>query len=359
MASASLRTLYSLNKRDKLMIWSVSFDGERLHKSWGQEGGKMAHRSGKVVVPKQKRTLDEQVQLEINKLVMDKKRAGYTENRDEIEAKFHLMKPEKWTEGSILFPAITMPKLDGFRAVYRDGVLRSRVGIEISFLETIKEEARILASILGCMLDGELYNETLSFQDIESIVGRTKDPHELEDSIQYHIFDIYLPDKTHLERLQRLEEVNWDQFSTLYRVPYTFVGSEDELREQFDRYIEDGNEGAILRRMEGPYKRDKTYYEHRSRSHSKTTLKMKPLHDTEGKVIDVTPDIEGAAILLLELDCGSKFKLRVGGALEDRQQMLRDKHKFIGLYYKFSYTHLTESGIPKCCSPIGYRSDVI
>ena len=104
-------------------------------------------------------------------------------------------------------------KLDGVRCyvdMQHDEIkLMTRNGKEITSLPHIVEELYRLSFMLpeGVMvLDGELYAEDMSFEDVISRVKR-KTIHQDSMAIKFHVFDVLTKaDLTHAQRLEYVKE---------------------------------------------------------------------------------------------------------------------------------------------------------
>ncbi len=74
---------------------------------------------------------------------------------------------------SISFPCLVQRKLDGVRCVASAKGLFSRNGKAFPHLKTIKAEILAIGEE-GILLDGELYSDTLTFQEIVGLVKKEK-----------------------------------------------------------------------------------------------------------------------------------------------------------------------------------------
>lgn len=167
------------------------------------------------------------------------------------------------------YPLLASIKLDGIRAVVRDGVLLSRS------LKPIPN--RYVQSILGRPefngLDGELMvNGT--FQAVTSAFMSE----DGEPDFYYAVFDnTQNPGLPFAIRLATL-----DQFPTsphLRKVVQVDVRSASELQAVYERALAEGHEGIMVRSLEGRYKHG------RSTLREGILLKWKPFADSEATVV--------------------------------------------------------------------------
>ncbi len=232
------------------------------------------------------------------------------------------------------FPYLVDPKMDGMRMVffiYDDHeMIMSRGGKEYPQLSFIAEELR--RGYGTGVYDGEMlaanWNETIHLvkKSVEKMSDEDKVKREKE--LFFHCFD-YLPiecansmewKKPLVERrvilLKKDEEAKKkDLLKALGRtnvkiVPQFVINNEDELNDLYEKFLEQGFEGAMLKDPKGPYvPKRKDYW-----------LKLKPMKTIDGEITEVvmgtsprTKGILGKFMILLEngetTGCGSGFTL--------------------------------------------------
>ncbi|MFW6377687.1 MAG: hypothetical protein ACOCZ5_03475, partial [bacterium] len=181
----------------------------------------------------------------------------------------------------IKYPALAQPKLDGHRCTsqYDNGVVtmwsRTR--------KPIKTIPHIVNALENCGLadrfDGELYNHDYrnNFEELSELI-RPDEPVEGYEAIQYHVYDLALPNLTNYERYVILEGLRPSfENSPIHIVESIIVNDEDELMDAFDSFIKQGYEGCMVRNMDGLYKFKRSY----------DLQKIKEFDDDEFKVVDV------------------------------------------------------------------------
>jgi len=152
---------------------------------------------------------------------------------------------------SLRFPLIASPKLDGLRAIIKDGIVLSRT------LKPIRNRhvQRLLGKPEFNGLDGEL------------IVGSPTDPNCMqhttsgvmsfdgEPDVKYYIFDDWRgPKEAFVQRRNRLlNEVDWKN-SILVNHHHEYVMTVTGLEVLEESILSGGYEGLILRDPLGPYK---------------------------------------------------------------------------------------------------------
>ena len=162
-------------------------------------------------------------------------------------------------------------KLDGHRALFKDGVLYSRSGKAINLPHIL---AGIKASGLDHLhLDGEIYVHGEMLQDIGSLI---KKPREESLVLQYHVYDV-VGSAPYSGRMAALDKafIYSDQHQ-IRLVCSCVVHDRDQLTTFHEAALADGYEGSILRHGSSGYESDKR---------SSSLLKVKGFEDFEFEVI--------------------------------------------------------------------------
>jgi ATP-dependent DNA ligase len=227
------------------------------------------------------------------------------------------------------YPIYVQPKLDGVRCIaYKQKdkiILQTRTGMIITSLLHIEHE---LADITD-VLDGELYNPSIPFNELAGIVRR-KEMTEESLNVQYHVYDIINRDPFD-KRLERLNALNY-KHTVETRLVHNFYPV-------FKEYIEKGYEGIMLRTIKGLYKAGR----------SKDLMKYKEFMEDEFEIIGYEEGKgkdKGTVIWI----CPG-FKVRPQGTLEERRELFKNAEKYIGKKLTVIYQELSEYGIPRF--PVG------
>jgi ATP dependent DNA ligase domain len=256
------------------------------------------------------------------------------------------------------------PKLDGNRALaYVSGgevFLMSRKGKQWMWLDQIRRQ---ILELLECyaiqserkieevVLDGELYLHTLpleitgpKFNFISSVCKTSRSKaSEHEHLMQYHIFDLLVPEQPDLEQSERREllEQLWGvkedtDTPDLVLVRTEVVYSEEGMKEYYSQFIEEEYEGIILRDRSLVYQQGKRQSELR---------KYKSFQDDEFEIVDALQaegTQAGCVIWVCKTMNGDDptsrlpsrevdtFTTTIRGELEYRQQLYRDRDQYIG-----------------------------
>ena len=248
------------------------------------------------------------------------------------------------------FPCFTQPKLDGTRCVGIPGKgLFSRLRKTIPHMEHIIAELNRLPPDL--ILDGELYTNELTFQEIVGLVKReTLKVGDLEkqQKIKYHVYDLIQGDS--YEQRHCLLQALFASFSFqhLILVPTFHCGSEAEMKEQHARFVADGYEGIMLRNPAGVYKNVR----------SVDLLKYKEFFDDEYEVVGFKEGEgaeKGCVLWMCKTEKGDTFHCRPRGTREDRTELYQKGAAYIGKKLTVRFQELTDDGIPRFPVGIAFR----
>ena len=191
----------------------------------------------------------------------------------------------------VKFPCYVMPKIDGVRGLNVDGKL---VGRSLKAHKNRATSAHFSQRFLsGC--DGELVlNNRVTSPSLCRDTTSAINTHELEPVIYWHLFDKFdelNPDAPYSERLAKLNEfvniINEDaayEFTRLSVVKHYVANSKDEVLSYYNKFIDMGYEGIIIRDPNGKHKNG------RCTVNEANYLRIKPTADREAEVIGV---IEG------------------------------------------------------------------
>jgi DNA ligase-1 len=249
---------------------------------------------------------------------------------------------------TLRYPLLASPKLDGIRAVVRNGAVLSRTQKPIP--------NRRIQDLFGKYegYDGEL------------IVGDPRDPHVFrtttsavmsqdgEPDVQFYAFDfINRPDLPFHQRLGLLREDR-----KVVVVTHHHVLNDSELLQTQDTFIRRGFEGTMLRAPNGLYKQG------RSTLNEGWLLKFKQFADSEAAIIGVVEQMHNAneatvdergytkrsshqenkvptgklgALSVRDLIAGVEFEIGTGFTDSDRVLLWAQRATLPGRLVKYSY----------------------
>lgn len=190
-----------------------------------------------------------------------------------------LAKTVDWKK--VKYPCIVQPKLDGVRCLMVVGragpdltiKFLSRKGKEYASLAHIAEDVMENAGPEPFILDGEIYSDELTFQQISSAVKKVS-----EDSLKlkFRAYDVVTEGSQRArwnETVVLVESLNSQHITVVEAI---VAHTQDEVKHHHDRWVFEGNEGAMIRLMDG-------YYGHGQRSSH--LLKVKEFDETEFEIV--------------------------------------------------------------------------
>jgi DNA ligase-1 len=310
--------------------------------------------AGKNIGKSNETTVEEQGHIVMNTMVNKKRDEGYHETVKKTNNPLPMLALEfSKRKHDISYPAYIQPKLDGVRALFNpiEGYLYSRKGKIFPNLDFITTELQEKGITIP--LDGELYSDELSFQDITGIVKKekltTQDVKKLY-KVKFIVFD-YINEKMDFQGRKEILQ------KTLQKLKYTTlldsksVYNESDIHAAHVEYTSKGYEGIMVRNYKGFYAINKR---------SKDLQKLKFFETEEFKIIDGisgTGTEKDCVIWVCEGAKGAIFTVRPVGSFEERKKMLKNKSAYIGKMLTVKFQNYTSgkdgksSGIPRF--PIG------
>lgn len=366
----ALPTLYCKSKTGKTQVWNIETIGAKIRVSYGYEDGAVTVNEktiekGKNLGKKNATTAAEQAAAEAKSTWDKKKTGGYAESLDDAhvpgvadaaavaahEAILPMLAHDYNKRGKdIKFPCFVQAKLDGVRCIFKNGMLTSRQGKPFPDMEHITSDLQDVKEVL----DGELYSDTLTFQQFVGLVRKKKhNPAEklLLRQVRFWVYDI-VNDKPFEERKADIGQMFYeykDVWSHIDQLPTFECETKEGLKEFHARFVAEGKEGLIIRNKAGLYQ---------LAARSKDLQKYKEFEDAEFEVVDYV-DGEGSEKGLVIWVCitsgGKQFSVRPRGTHEDRADLFLDGDSYLGKKLTVRYQELTEDGIPRFPVGIAFR----
>lgn len=236
-------------------------------------------------------------------------------------------------------PYIVQPKLDGFRCraiPLENGefLLLSSEENPIFSVPHINEELAKLG--INKELDGELYRHGMSFDQLSSIVSRTVNLHSAYKEVEFHVFDVVNEEPQMARQLFVSETVPASDH--IHSVPYWICYTLDDILRVYDKLLNLGYEGIIVRHIYAPYERKRSTY----------VMKFKPKKSDTYEIVGVAEEHDQygspkgrLGALICESGDGNTFSVGTGFSDEERTA-LWDMSAFLpGMSVKVEYQHLT------------------
>lgn len=243
---------------------------------------------------------------------------------------------------SIKFPCFVQRKFDGTRCVGIPGKgLFSRNRKRYPHMNHIVAEINKLPPTV--ILDGELYSDTLTFQEIVGLVKREtlkKGDDEKQLQIKFHIYDIIngMPYEQRYANLQML--FNRYRFKYLELVKTNLCESEENMKELHAQYVAEGFEGIMLRNKTGLYKNARSIDLQKYKCFE--TEEFEIVGYKEGEGIE-----EGCVIWVCKTVEGKTFNCRPCGTREQRSEMYLNGDDYIGKMLTVKFQEWTNEKIPR------------
>lgn len=357
-----MKILYSVSKTGKILVWQAILSKElnadgylEIAVSSGQAEGKKVTKvrvvkSGKNVGRSNETSIEEQAALELERLYTKQYDKGYVDNEQDVSATKQVgevKKPQlahKYPDKAHKLCAddliITQPKIDGVRCfitMTEDGLqFTSRSGKPIPTVPRIASEIGDKLP-MGDIMDGELYIEGYELQDIVSAVLPTKNKkHDELDKVMLYWYD-YIPEGKEDDTYTARFITNKLLFnpSVINKLKYDLF-SKDTLEETFERYIEEGFEGMMLRDSTVGYKFG---------TRTNALQKYKKMHTEEFKIVNIieSPQDE-APRFVCDLRNGNTVTVRLVGDKGDNMEYLNNKELYIGKWLTIKYQTWTLTG---------------
>ena len=268
------------------------------------------------------------------------------------------------------YPVVVSPKLDGVRATFLNGRLRTRS------LKPLANRA-IQKILYPFPLDGELIvgdaNSKSVFRDTMKVVSAFDA--DIKD-LKYHVFDMVTGDNFR-ERLKAAHDAIYgDEF--MVPVPHAECSTENGLLQYEDWALNAGFEGVMLRDPVGKYKFG------RSTAREGALLKMKWKLTSEARVIGFEEQMHNAnelktdalgyaersshqanmiptgvlgALVVKDLKTGVEFNVGTGFTAEDRAGIWRQKDTLIWKLITYEYLPIGVKDKPRHPVFLGWRME--
>ena len=357
------QTVYKKTSTGKIQQWRAWVErtetGYLLKVESGQTGGKLKETVGQVIDEgKQKRTAEEQAIFEANSKLKKKRDEAYFDSIEAAQTQVKLLPmlahPFDKRKHNINYPAIVQRKFDGVRclAVLNSNgsvKLLSRKGKEYPHLQHIKADVWENNDNTNIVLDGELYSDTLTFQQLVGLVKRVtlkpgNDQQMYEVSLRvYDCVDLN-NEADFTDRYQTITNItNGAKYLSL--VENVRVDNEEEIHAAQARFVEEGYEGAMVRNLTGAYAIGKR---------SANLQKVKTFLDGEYPIVGFTQGTggeTGCVIWECSTSDGQTFRVRPRGTQEDRKVLFENGSDYVGQQLTVRYQELTDDGVPRF--PVG------
>lgn len=347
--------LYARTNTGAVQSWTIEIEKNKYRTHYGQVDGAIQTTEwtlceGKNTGKKNETSASEQALKEANATWKKKKESGYFESIEDIDnttfTEPMLAKNYDDYKDDLKYPVYSQPKLDGIRCVVkRDGMWSRNGKAIVSAPHVLVALKPFFDRFPNAILDGELYADKFAndFNAICSLVKKTKptaeDLAESAKNIQYWVYD-WIVSKTFSDRNADITTYIVNN-NVVRRVPTHLVDTITHLNELYEKYINEGYEGQMVR-TDGPYENKR----------SKHLLKRKEFQDSEFKILDIVEGVGNksgmAGHMVFKNHKGIEFHSNIKGDREYLKELLKNKKKYIGKNATVKYFNLTpEDEIPR------------
>jgi len=276
------------------------------------------------------------------------------------------------------YPLLCSTKLDGIRAIVRNGVLVSR---------TMKPIPSQFAQYHFAMpefegFDGELLVPEQTGRTIYHDTYSSVMTHKCTDPLIFKVFDRMEPgnfDTPYISRLEALKEIleyNDDSEFPVELVEQIMAYDLDGILRLEEDALRNGHEGLIMRRPDAPYKQGRSTLNQgflvklaRWKTGEATIISYEQLEGNENEAIEdalgytkrsskkegkVLKEAVGA-LVVRDLKTGDEFKIGTGFDMALREEMWRLPQKFFGEIVKYRYKPYGTKDLPRQPSFQGFR----
>lgn len=294
------------------------------------------------------------------------------------------------------YPLLVSYKMDGIRCIIKEGEILSRSlkPIQNKQLKEKLEPLRKYSEVNGLIIDGEIFSPNLTFQEIVSFV-MTQDFEDkksvkkfgkvmqIPDHLKFYCFDCISNNDYEISFEDRFINAGLvvDQFPLIAElIEHKLVNNKSEVEEYFNKALENGYEGLILRNPESKYKYG------RGSLKEGIIYKLKPYKEIDGIVTgviqstEVDPNAEKKTNELgysttskkkndrIAIEKASAFyvnyqgkELKVVLAMTDKgkEDIWRNKEAYIGkcIEYKYLEIGMKDGGLPRHPIFLRFRKD--
>lgn len=362
-----LPILYKKTSTGAIQQWKIEAVGDKIVTDFGQQGGAIQRTidtaKRKNVGRANETTPTQQAAKEAISKHEKKLKSGYSLSIKDAEAgndglavKAMLAHSYEKHGAKMQWPALIQPKLDGMRclAVIKDGVakLYTRTGKPILSVPHIVEELEAAYEEFDLTLDGELYNHDLhdQFEKLISLCRKSKPVPEAEGVVQYHIYD-RVTDQDFQDREILLPA---EEYAHLKRVATGWCDSEKKMMEAYDKLLDKGYEGIMVRQGIGGYEGKRSYnlLKYKGELH----VNSKHYSEEEFKIVGI---VEGKGKLQGHIGsfvCMTSenvtFKVKLDGSNGRLKELFDNPEQWEGNYLTVKYQgRTTKNNVPRF--PIG------
>ena len=241
--------------------------------------------------------------------------------------------------GSLTYPVISMPKLDGVRAMYIPGCgFWSRDGVQYS--PAVTDHIKIVSNV---PVDGEFYKHGWKLQRINAAIGVNLDqPTEDTKEIYFVAYDVVVPFKSAAVRMALVEEVSRNSPDYVESVYWGILNNQRDVDDCYNTCIKDGYEGQMLKLARELYTPGRTRNLLKRKAWKFKEVQVVALHEGKNSLAGY---FGGARV---RMSTGVEFNCGGGEGLTDdvRRQLWLNPERLMNKWIKIRYREESAGGTP-------------
>jgi DNA ligase 1 len=286
-------------------------------------------------------------------------------------------KPMKFPNDSVSFDVVDKPylastKLDGFRCVFKNGLMLSNSLKELPCkqLQTRFEHMKRLSKETGLIYDGEIFSPEMTFQKISHFcMTQDLEEEKLPDSLCFNMFDLVDMNNPGLTAIQRYELYKELKQPFVKIIEQRLITTPAEAENMFNEALSNNFEGLMLKNPTGKYKYN------RVTTKSGDGFKLKPYRTYDMLIIGieqatvVDPEaeitknelghsrtskkkgdripIEQASAYVVQMDDGRTLKATIAETHEQKQYIWTHQSEFIGKHVEVRAMEVGAKDVPR------------
>lgn len=344
---------------EQIQEWEIGQQGSVIVIRYGQQDGIIQVKTETILVGKGGRTLQQQIIHRMKSRVHKQLDKGYKVSvkeaidkvgtnalgfyRPMLAHNLHKVSNVNWED------AIVQMKYDGHRCmILKLGgklIAYTRQGKIITTISHILDNISIPE---GTTIDGELYCHGISLQVLSSWIKRKQDNTK---KLEYVIYDV-VSKNPYSNRLDWLLSIN-DNIANQVATSL-IIEEKEEIISIFKDAKQKGYEGIIVRQGDKGYGAGE-------RCTSLIKVKQLPgmeLIEKEFTVLDVLPSKDGWGVLKCQISDTLDFNTPAPGTMEQKTEILTNKHKYIGRYITCEFPQYTDEGKPFHCVALRFKEEI-
>lgn len=350
METFSLPVLYGKDKQNRKKQWHIIVEksGEVafIKTVYGCVNGKLVEsvrevKQGKNVGKKNSTSVFEQACLEAKSKWKKKvENEGFrdidSEETESLQCVSPMLAHDYKKQGhKISFPCFVQPKLDGYRAIWKNGKFFSRQGNQFEVISPFFQHI----SEVQHVLDGELYSNELKFEELGVLRKKNPTNKDLDvlNKIEYHVYDIVDESLTFENRVALLDSLK-AKYDKLIVVDTRDCRGKDDLVSIHAQNIQNGYEGTMIRNKRGLYMQ---------KYRSCDLQKYKDFQDDEFEIIGYEREQGDLIVWVCQTHNGKPFNVQSKGSREQRKKLYQTGKQHIGKKLWVKFFEYTADGIPR------------